>query len=266
MSQGQTGIKVVLAGVTYRYRRAAFGPKRDLTVLRDFDLECAPSEITAILGPSGCGKSTILDLIARLKKPTEGTVALTNAGGPVGPRLAFIFQRENCLPWLNIKKNLIFGLDVVPDNLGQVVGRLNLGDLLRNYPHELSGGQQQRVAIARLLLRKPDLILCDEPWSSLDIAMRRTVETEVRDLVKQVGATCVLVTHEPSEALRVADRILVLTDRPARIVHDLDVTDRHRSDPVEIEKFITSYLSTLDEFRLASCRPRERADSTGGDS
>jgi ABC-type nitrate/sulfonate/bicarbonate transport system ATPase subunit len=252
MSAVPSSIKVALESVSFHYRQVGSNSALGISILKDFDLVCEPSQITAILGPSGCGKSTILDIIAGLRNPVKGRVRITNADNQVKPRLGFIFQRENCLPWLRIEQNLIFGLDSAPSGMEDIVCRLGLTDLLKAYPHELSGGQQQRVAIARILVRKPNLVLCDEPWSSLDIAMRRTVQDEVRSLVKEVGATCVLVTHEPSEALRVADRVVVLAENPVRISRDLTVSQSQRTNPLELEHFIADYLSAIGGSGSAS--------------
>lgn len=238
-------VKVALEGVDFAYSRGLGGTDRREIVLDKFSLTCPASRITAILGPSGCGKSTILDLVAGLRRPEGGRIAITSAGSPAKPRAGFIFQRENCLPWLRIRENLTFGLDAPGPDFEAIVARLQLAALLDKFPHELSGGQQQRIAIGRLLIRRPNLILCDEPWSSLDIASRRLAEDQVRDLIRQMDATCILVTHEPSEALRVADVVVVLSGKPVRIVQQFDVTPEQRADPRAVERFIDDYVEIL---------------------
>jgi iron(III) transport system ATP-binding protein len=232
--------------------------------LDGFDLRCEPAEITAILGRSGCGKSTILDLIAGLRPPHGGAIKLSRAGQSIQPTIGFIFQRDNCLPWLTIEKNLLFGLDEAEEagaDVGSLAARLNISHLLQRFPRELSGGEQQRVAVGRLLLRRPDLVLCDEPWSSLDIGARRSVETLVRELIHSTRATAVLVTHEPREALRVADRVVVLSCTPIRIVHEIRVAPSMRTDPLALETFTRDYLDILsaptdeDERRFRTLEP-----------
>lgn len=240
------GITVELKAVRFGYRHAGDKmPGRGL-VLDDFDLACPAGAITAILGRSGCGKSTILDLIAGLRTPSAGKVELARHGTPVRPRIGFIFQDGNCLPWLTVKQNVLFAVKRAARDVDDVLGRSGLIELRDRYPAQLSGGQQQRVAIGRLLMRVPDLVLCDEPWSSLDIGSRRAMEAEVRELIHNVKATGIVVTHEPAEAIRVADEVIVLGGSPLSVLQRCTVRDVDRADSAFIESFTHQYLDLLD--------------------
>lgn len=193
--------------------------KRILTLV---DLALAPGEITVVLGPSGAGKTTLLRAIAGFEPIVEGRIAI---GGnvlsapnflvpPEARRLGLVAQNYALFPHLTALGNIMFGLagaDKV--RLAQDwLARVNLGERGNSYPHELSGGEQQRVALARALARDPAVVLLDEAFSSLDQQLRRTVRGEARQLLKAAGAAVLAVTHDPDEAIELADRILVLSE------------------------------------------------------
>jgi iron(III) transport system ATP-binding protein len=196
----------------------AFGTR---PVLTDVDLEVPEGSLTAILGPSGSGKTTLLRIIAGFEEPDSGSVCI----GPVmvdGPglhlpserrRIGYVPQEGALFPHLTVAANIGFGLPR-PERRGHRVTELldavGLGGLGGRYPHQLSGGQQQRVALARALAIKPRLVLLDEPFAALDAHLRATIRAEVRQLLRQAGATAVLVTHDQDEALSTADRVAVL--------------------------------------------------------
>lgn len=194
-------------------------------VLRSADVSVDAHEILVLTGPSGCGKSTLLRLIAGLEAPTAGTILLDGAvlssPGRMVPTedrpVGYVFQGHALFPHLTVQRNIAFGLrhldksernKVVEEHL-ELLGLEELGD---RYPHQLSGGQQQRVAIARSLARKPKLLLMDEPFSDLDSATRSTVRSEVKHLLKRLGMTAVIVSHDAQDAAHIADRIVEMSN------------------------------------------------------
>ena len=195
-------------------------------VLRGLDLDVQRGEFLALLGPSGCGKTTALRLIAGFERPDAGTIEIgrdvvctAGAGGnrwvpPEGRRVGMVFQDYALFPHLNVAKNVAFGLprhgtdrDARVDSALATVGLAGLGG---RTPDQLSGGQQQRVALARALAPGPEVILLDEPFSNLDADLRAAVREEVRQILREAGATAVLVTHDQEEALSIADRVAIM--------------------------------------------------------
>ena len=197
----------------------AFGTN---AVLTGVDLTVPPGSLTAILGPSGSGKTTLLRLIAGFERPDRGTISLgqtvVDAAGstwvaPERRRIGYVPQEGSLFPHLTVFKNIGFGLPRDERDGGRVVQlieMIGMEGLDGRYPHQLSGGQQQRVALARALATRPDLVLLDEPFSSLDPALRAGVRADVRALLRSAGATALLVTHDQDEALSLADRVAVI--------------------------------------------------------
>jgi iron(III) transport system ATP-binding protein len=197
-------------------------------VLCGLDLEVGRGEFLALLGPSGCGKTTALRLIAGFERPEGGTIEVggdvvtdANAAGgrwvpPEGRRVGMVFQDYALFPHLSVARNVAFGLprhasdrDARVTSALETVGLAGLGE---RTPDQLSGGQQQRVALARALAPEPEVILLDEPFSNLDADLRASVREEVRQILRDAGATAVLVTHDQEEALSIADRVAVMLD------------------------------------------------------
>ncbi len=198
------------------------------TALSEIDLKIAAGELVAVLGPSGSGKTTLLRMLAGLITPTTGTIhfgALDAANLAARDRdAAIVFQNQSPYPHLTVLDNLTFSAEAagVPRKSARVAAveaanRLGLGDRLRDRPATLSGGQKQRVSLGRVLVRNPSLILLDEPFSNLDPRLRAALVEDLRMLHKTVSATIVLVTHEPREAARLADRVAILEE--GRIIH-----------------------------------------------
>lgn len=209
-----------LEGVTKHFGSVTAVDKTSLCVDR--------GEVVALLGPSGCGKTTLLRLVAGFERPDAGTVdvagrVVAGGGGWVPPdrrRVGMVFQDYALFPHLTIAENIGFGLPrreraTRVQTLLDIVG---LGGLDGRYPHELSGGQQQRVAVARALAPAPELILLDEPWSNVDPFLRESIRAEVSEIIRPLGITVVLVTHDREEAFSLADRIALMRD--GRVVQE----------------------------------------------
>src|SRR5918999_2085388 len=179
-------------------------------------------EVVALLGPSGCGKTTLLRLIAGFEDPDGGTVdvagrRVAGRGTWVPPeqrRVGMVFQDYALFPHLTVAENVGFGLPrrARAGRVAELLAVVGLDALGRRYPHELSGGQQQRVALARALAPAPELVLLDEPWSNVDPFLRETLRAEVAEIIRPLGVTVVLVTHDREEAFSVADRIALMRD------------------------------------------------------
>ena len=193
--------------------------------VRDLCLTVDEGEFIALVGPSGCGKTTVLSMIAGLMTPTSGSVTVggkpvTAGSGDVG----YMLQRDNLFEWRTIESNVLLGLSVqknlTKENRDYALAMLDkygLGDFRTHYPTQLSGGMRQRAALIRTLAFKPKLLLLDEPFSAVDFQTRMTVCDDVYSIIKSEKKTALLVTHDISEAVSMADRIVVLTGRPATV-------------------------------------------------
>jgi NitT/TauT family transport system ATP-binding protein len=231
---------------------------RPLPVLQHISLRVGPGELVALLGPSGCGKSTLLRLVAGLDAPVSGRLLVDGAtiDGP-DPSRVVVFQDPTLYPWRTVRSNVALGLEARGllrshgarvDNALQLVG---LSHFANAYPHQLSGGMAQRAALARALVNEPRLLILDEPLGKLDSLTRIAMQGELVSLWQRAGFTALLVTHDVEEALFLATRVIVLSERPARIkaeiVNDLPYP-RHRGDPrlAELRHEVFTHLG-LDE-------------------
>ena len=190
-------------------------------------LEVAPGEILVVIGSSGCGKSTMLRAISGLDTPTQGKVLLDGAviAAP-HERIGIVFQEPRLLPWLRVADNVGFGLEARPNQerharVARALARVGLTDKARMWPRELSGGQAQRVAIARALVPQPQVLLLDEPFSSLDAFTRADLQVHLLDLWADLKPTLVMVTHDVEEAIVLADRIMVMRTHPGRVYEEI---------------------------------------------
>jgi NitT/TauT family transport system ATP-binding protein len=212
-----------------------------LPVLQDVNLSIEPGEFVALLGPSGCGKSTLLRLVAGLEPPRVGV--LRGDGVRIGapdPSRVVVFQDPTLFPWRTVWDNVALGLEaqgILKQRRQRVDDTIELVGLsaFRNaYPHQLSGGMAQRAALARALVNEPKVLILDEPLGKLDSLTRITMQAELVSLWQRKGFTTLLVTHDAEEALFLANRVIVLSERPARIKADIRVQrpyPRHRGDP-----------------------------------
>ena len=221
------------------------GTDKEVEAFRDINFELAPRETISIVGPSGCGKSTLFNTIAGLLNPTSGEVyvggeRVERAAGHVG----YMLQKDLLLPWRNVVDNVVLGLEVRSMRRREAVARAR--DLIKAYglagfehakPSRLSGGMRQRVAFMRTLALDPEVILLDEPFSALDFQTRLLLQTETMSIIRERRKSAILVTHDIGEAITMADRIIVLTHRPARVltIHQVLLNSESR-DPVTIRE------------------------------
>jgi NitT/TauT family transport system ATP-binding protein/sulfonate transport system ATP-binding protein len=196
----------------------------ELPVIEAIDFAVAPGEFVSLLGPSGCGKSTLLRLIAGLEQPTAG--AIFADGAPIerpDPSRILVFQDPTLFPWATVWKNVATGLEArgvlrqTRERVDSALALVGLSGFADAYPHQLSGGMAQRASLARALVNDPKLLLLDEPLGKLDSLTRLTLQTELVSLWQRNGFTALLVTHDVEEALLLSSRIIILSDRPARI-------------------------------------------------
>ena len=214
---------------------------QELPVLQDIDLHIRPGGAVALLGPSGCGKSTLLRLAAGLDTPRRGTL-LADAKPITGPdpSRVLMFQDPTLYPWRKLRANAALGLEargLLKSEGARVDAALRLVGLEEfadAYPHQLSGGMAQRAALARALVNRPGLLLLDEPLGKLDSLTRLAMQDELVSLWQREGFTMLLVTHDVEEALLMAERVVVFSPRPARVLTEVTVDrpfPRHRDDP-----------------------------------
>ena len=218
-----TALRVEMAGVSKRFSDGT-------AVVEQLTLDVAPGEIVSVVGPSGCGKSTLLRLLAGLDRDYNGHLSV---GGRAvrGPsrEVGFMFQEPRLLPWLNVAENVAFGL---PPEETQQAGRERVATLLADmhldgagklYPRQLSGGMSQRTALARALAARPAVLLLDETFSAVDAFTRLHLQELLLSLWERTNLTMLVVTHEIEEALYLGDRVVVLSERPARVVEVVTV-------------------------------------------
>ena len=207
------------------------------TVLNGLDLDIRPGQFVALLGPSGCGKSTLLRILADLDREIGGDVQ-------VARRRAVAFQSPRLMPWKRVWRNVVLGLDGRPDRAKAIeaLEEVGLGHRVDVWPKVLSGGEAQRASLARALVREPDLLLLDEPFSALDALTRIKVQNLVGELWQRHGCAILLVTHDVEEALLLADRVLVLRD--GGIAHD-QLVEHERPRDVSARGFVAQRAELL---------------------
>ena len=225
VSAAASPLNIDAVDLTYATSR---GP---LEALKALSFDVAAGEFVSILGPSGCGKSTLLKLVTGLINPTAGTIRL--AGDPVrGPRreVGIVFQQPTLLPWKTVIENVLVPIRAMGMDVGakrgvalELLDMMKLGKFARHYPSELSGGMQQRVGIARCLIHDPTLLLMDEPFAALDALTRESMLDELQRIWMTTGKSVLFITHSIPEAVYLSDRIIVLSPRPGRVLHTLNV-------------------------------------------
>lgn len=249
-----TGASVTLESVGFRYPNG-------VQAVQDLSLHVEPDSTAAIIGPSGCGKSTILSLVAGLTQTSAGHLTLDGEGGSAERlQTTMVFQKDTLLPWLTVRENVLlhqrFGRSRRRGRRERRSGRdgraaellalARLSDFADSFPYELSGGMRRRVAFLTGVAPLPSLLLLDEPFSALDEPSRIALHQDAHDIVRSSGITTMLVTHDLAEAISLADRIYILTNRPASVFTQYDVPfgrERDimslREDPVFLELYGT---------------------------
>ncbi|MED5535971.1 MAG: ABC transporter ATP-binding protein [Pseudomonadota bacterium] len=228
----------------------------DVIALDSVSFDLSRGEFVALLGPSGCGKSTLIRLIAGLYPSDPGGEIAIFGEFVTRPsrRVGVVFQTYNLLPWLSVTSNLRLAADtrgmskeIVAERLVPMLEMLGLEQFSERYPHELSGGMRQRVALGQALLMRPDVLLLDEPFGSLDALTRDQLNVELLRLCQAHGQSVLLVTHSIDEAVLLADRVLMLSKRPGRIVEDIPINLPRPRDPRET-RLLPAYASSVNQL------------------
>jgi NitT/TauT family transport system ATP-binding protein len=238
-------------GLTYATSR---GP---LEALRSVTLSVSPGEFVAVLGPSGCGKSSLLRLVSGLQTPTTGRLAI-DGRTIAGPRrdVGIAFQQPTLLPWKNVIENVLVPIRAMGGDVGAARERarallaiVGLEAFARHYPHELSGGMQSRVGIARALVHEPVVLLMDEPFAALDAMTREAMMEEIQRIWQETRTSVLFITHSIPEAVFLADRVVVLSERPGRVIEDVmvDLPRPRRVETMQEQGFVrlTGHLRGL---------------------
>lgn len=227
----------------------------DLLVLDDISFSVRKGEFVCVVGPTGCGKTTFLNLLTRIYQPTRGELYID--GVPADPKvhnISFAFQEPSAMPWLTVEQNLEFGMKIkkIPKEerkrrVERILKLLGLEEFRTAYPRQLSVSAEQRVIIGRAFSTYPDLLLMDEPYGQMDIKMRFYLEDEVLKLWKEFGSTVIFITHNIEEATYLAERVLILTNKPATIKESLPIDLPHPRDVtspefIDIRRHITDAI------------------------
>ncbi|MEQ1507829.1 MAG: ABC transporter ATP-binding protein [Myxococcota bacterium] len=247
----QNGAAVALRNVTKVYGHGTDA----VLALDDVGFSVRSGEFLCLVGASGCGKSTILHMIAGLDSPTAGTMAVPEGG------VAMMFQDAALFPWLTVSDNIGFplrmsGMDAAARKVrvNELLAMVHLEQFADRQPHELSGGMRQRVALARAIAQNARVLLMDEPFAALDAMMRDHLHDELERVWRETGLTVLFVTHNPREAARLGDRILLLSSRPGRVADEIRVSlpRPRRIDSTEIATIAAQITNRLTEIRHGS--------------
>lgn len=221
---------IEVRGVTVRYDIARTGTS--LMAVEGVNLDIAEGEFVTVLGPSGCGKTTVMNVIAGLVQPTEGTVTVDGriVTGP-GPDRAVVFQDYALLPWRSVFDNVRFGLEMQStlnsgdwrERVQNAIELVGLAGFEQSYPRELSGGMQQRVGLARAIVAEPRILLMDEPLGAVDALTREVMRDEIEKLITATGKTVIFITHSIEEAILLGDRIVVFKSHPGAVLEEITV-------------------------------------------
>lgn len=253
-SEGRTGVNDDSRPVKVEVKELTkfFG---DLHVLDNINFNIKKNEFLCVVGPTGCGKTTFLNLLTQIYQATSGGIYIDGElANPKKHNLSFVFQEPSAMPWLTVKKNISFGLEIkklskeeIEKRVNQILNLMGLQDVQNAYPSELSVSTEQRVIIGRSFAMQPDLLLMDEPYGQMDIKVRYYLEDEVIRLWKELGSTVVFITHNIEEAVYLAERVLILTNKPATIKEEVKIDLPHPRDITSPEfiayrNYITSQI------------------------
>ena len=239
-----------------------------MLAVADVSLDIADKAFVCLVGPSGCGKSTLLNIAAGFERADSGEALLDGRpiAGP-GPDRGMVFQENALFPWLTVLGNVCYGpqrrglaRDVYVPAATQILQQIGLGRFLESYPNELSGGMRQRVAIARALVNEPSVLLLDEPFGALDAQTRAVMQELLLEVWDREHRTVLFVTHDVDEAVFMADRVIVMSRRPGRVLADIDVT---LARPRQFEVITTPEFSVLKREILGLVRQEALAIAAG---
>jgi NitT/TauT family transport system ATP-binding protein len=226
-----------------------------LLALDRINLQVQPGEFLCIVGPSGCGKSTLLHLIAALQKPTSGTIAIDDKHVTTpGTDRILIFQEHGLFPWLTVGQNVEFGMKMKglskaerEEKVRYYLRLVHLWQFKDSRPHQLSGGMRQRVALARALATEPDVLLMDEPFAALDAQTRDMLHDELEKIWAETGGTVIFVTHNVREAVRLGDRVALMSFRPGRVKQEftVDLPRPRHLEEVDVARTAREILDSL---------------------
>lgn len=228
----------------------------DLKVLDNISFDINEGDFIAVVGPTGSGKTTFLNLLVRLLEPTSGQILLNSE--PVDPKkhnISFVFQEPSIIPWRTVEGNIRYGLEIkkekeslIKERVEEILNLLGLQDIRDKYPRDLSTSTQQRVVIGRSFAIHPDLLLMDEPYGQMDIKMRYYLEDEVVKIWQATKSTVIFITHNVEEAVYVADKVLILSQKPTYVKEEL-VIDLPRPRDVTDKKFIEYREYVTDQIK-----------------
>lgn len=220
--------KIVLSGVSKAFDRRNSGTPT--LALQHLDLSVPEGTFVSVLGPSGCGKTTILRLVDGLVKADGGSVLVSGKPPRPGPDMGFVFQAFRLIPWASVQANVEFALTSTSlsraerrERAAHYIALVGLRRFAESYPGELSGGMKQRVALARAFASEPEILLMDEPFASIDAQTRELMQVELMKLWAQHKATVLFVTHSVDEAIMLADRVVLMSPRPGRVIEEIEV-------------------------------------------
>jgi NitT/TauT family transport system ATP-binding protein len=219
-------------------------------VLQNISFSLEEGEIICLLGASGSGKTTLLNLLAGLETPTSGKI--TSAIKRPSPSIGYMQQSPSLLPWRTVEENIKLGLDLInhpvdEKKLNHWFSEIELKSHRHYYPHQISGGQKQRVALARTLLLSPQLLLLDEPLSALDLVLRDQLSSIIKKYIKETHSSAVVVTHSVEEAVYLADRVLILSSNPGKIIKEFQLSDGKIKGKIQREEALNEVFQALKE-------------------
>lgn len=245
-----------------------------MRALQDVSLDLPGGQFVCLVGPSGCGKTSLLKILAGLIEPTDGTLVVDVEPDPERLERALVFQDHCVFPWMDVRENVLFGLEWSrrsrAEKLEQVdsmIAKVGLAEFTGSYPHQLSVGMRQRVSLARAFVAEPRLLLMDEPLAALDALTKLVLQEELLRIWEERKPLIVYVTHDLSEAAKLADRILVMSGRPGRILDDLEVEiprPRERAEAShEVAELVNRLWTTIEEDVRRAVKGSEPQEAAG---
>ncbi|MTI61171.1 MAG: ABC transporter ATP-binding protein [Firmicutes bacterium] len=246
-----------LDGITKKY----LSIKGETLAIKEINLAIKENEFISIVGPSGCGKTTLLSIISGLIPPDNGSVYINQSEvKDICPFVGYMLQEDYLFEWRTVFANVSLGLEIknmvnknTDDMIMNLLKTYGLDDFARHYPAELSGGMRQRVALARTLAPEPDILLLDEPFSSLDYQTKLTMEEEMARILKDNKKTVILVTHDIAEAISLGDRVVILSNRPAVIKKEINIEFDSKLTPIQkrnVKKFQNYFNNIWKELDI----------------